>query len=113
MARRRPRRLRIGNHTWKVLWSKKAVVDLLEGDESAGGACDVPGLRLAVEPLNSLDMERSILLHEILHACFEASSLPISGKMEEQVVATLTNPLFAVLRDNRVLREYLFEDPEM
>jgi hypothetical protein len=55
-------------------------------------------------------MERAVLLHEILHACFVDSSYEMTYEEEERVVATLTNPLLSVLRDNPDVVRYLLEE---
>lgn len=107
----RPSEVKIGLFTWRVSWGRRAVTRLVGKAGRAGGACSTEHLELAVEPLPKAGLvERSVLLHEVLHACFADSAYPMSMKEEERVVATLTNPLLSALRDNPTLVQYLLED---
>jgi len=105
----RPRSLRIGAHKWRVLWSKSAVARHLHGQDDAGGTCSVEFLEIAVVPLANKNVERGVLLHEILHACVESSQPDIDYDTEERFVASITAPLLDALRSNPSLTKYLLE----
>jgi len=102
----RPRRLRVGPFLWQVKWSQIEVLRYAP----AGDACGTthhPDLVIAIQPGRAEDYNRSILLHELLHACARAADLQAPEDTEETVVAALTGPLLQALRDNPALLEYL------
>ena len=53
---------------------------------------------------------RAILLHEILHACFNQSPFGQDEELEERVVRSLDHLLLDTLRRNPKIRDYLFGD---
>jgi hypothetical protein len=112
MAHQRVRSLKIGAHRWDVFWSRRAVRLLLEDPkEDAGGACRVDMQALAVVPLpDAPTMERQVLLHELLHACFSFTDVNVEYDTEELMVATVAGPLLQTLRENPDLVSYLLEE---
>lgn len=58
-----------------------------------------------------LDIERSVLFHELLHACVDHTGvrLLLNQDLEEKVVASLETALMSLLHDNPKLRRYLFD----
>lgn len=107
-----PLRAKIGLSWWSIEWSKEAVGDILDTDEPAGGASSMDSCRMAVEPLPQAPiLERSILLHELLHSVWGTTGLDgIGCEHEEQVVTLLAMPLLAVLRENPAVVEYLLSE---
>lgn len=104
----RPRRVRIGHTVWTMKWSKAAVDELVHIKDSASGAASHRFSTIAVEPLpESPVLEREVALHEVLHACFQATGMKWSEEREEAFVAGLSPVLLAALRDNPSLVRYL------
>lgn len=64
-----------------------------------------------------IDMQREIVLHEILHAIFFATGVELTQveqeHVEERAVATLAGGLVQVLRDNPDLVAYLVQEDEL
>lgn len=102
----RPKRLRIGPHTWSVRWGRGDVLRHAPAGDAVG-VCDYPSLTIAVEPARSEDYMRHTLLHEVLHACVRASDPPLDDEHEELAISAMTGPLLAALRDNPPLVAYI------
>ena len=56
--------------------------------------------KIIVESSLSDGLMADTLMHEALHACWIAASLPTSGNSEEDVCSRLSGYLVQVLRDN-------------
>jgi hypothetical protein len=67
-------------------------------------------MSIAVDPGRHEDYARATLLHEILHACVRSSDPTLDDEHEETVVAAITGPLLAMLRDNPDVLDYLTDD---
>jgi hypothetical protein len=67
-------------------------------------------MSIAVDPGRHEDYARATLLHEILHACVRSSDPTLDDEHEETVVAAMTGPLLAMLRDNPDVLDYLMDD---
>jgi hypothetical protein len=67
-------------------------------------------MTIAVDPGRNEDYARATLLHEILHACVRSSDPTLDDDHEETVVAAITNPLLAMLRDNPDVVDYLLSE---
>jgi len=67
-------------------------------------------MTIAVDPGRHEDYARATLLHEILHACIRSSDPTLDDEHEETVVAAMTGPLLAMLRDNPDVLDYLMDD---
>jgi len=106
---RRPTAVKIGPYNWKIKWGHADVLQFHPyGD--AVGACDESSLIIAVTPGKAEDFGRSTLLHEILHACVQASSPVVDSEHEEAMVAAITAPLLGVLRENPEIVDYLITE---
>lgn len=107
------RTLLIGHTRYAVRWSKAAVAKINEaesgpGHDIPGGICSQRFQTIAIEPLpEAANMEREIMLHEVLHACLNSTSLQMTYKQEELFVQILSPRLLSTLRDNPRLVEYL------
>jgi hypothetical protein len=99
---KRPTRIQVGPYLVRVVWD----ADLLDSD--AGGHFEGSKLRIIVNPDTEADVQRSVLLHELLHACVFCGAEE-SIKDEESAVSVLTTPLFQVLRDNPKVVAWLSE----
>jgi hypothetical protein len=69
------------------------------GVEGLRGYCDVDAAKIAVWPDLSPCLQAEVLLHETLHAVWEAVALGETAE-EEAAVTGLTRGLTQVLRDN-------------
>jgi hypothetical protein len=73
------------------------------------GECDRHNLNIRVKEGMPPHLNREITLHEVLHACWDISSLPEDGVTEEQAVVRLSKSILMVLRDNPHLAAHLLE----
>jgi len=90
----------IGGYRWNILFEKPKV-------EHAIGLTDVMKLTIWIEPDMAETIQKSTLVHELLHAiAFTAGKSEKDG--EEAWVSALAPLLFTMLRDNKELRDYLF-----
>jgi hypothetical protein len=99
----------VGGGRWRVRWSTEAVREMFPDEEPLpAGGCDAAEQTLAVDPLpRAPHLEREVLLHELLHACFSNSSAVLEYAEEEKLVAVVSPRLLAALRDNPALVRYL------
>jgi hypothetical protein len=102
----RPHKIRVGPVDWRVRWSRKAV-RAIHPDGSASGGTDSESATIAIDPGKSEGYNRTVLIHEILHACLQTADINLSDKVEENVVRALTPTLLSTLRDNPRLVGYL------
>lgn len=107
---RRPKRLKIAPYTWAVRWTLRDVLKFHPNGDACG-SCDLASTTIAIASGQSEDYNRSILLHEILHACIRSSDPTLDDDAEETAVAAITGPLLATLRENPELIEYLRAEP--
>lgn len=108
----RPRVLRIGHLKFRILWGAKHVKAILPRGEEAGGAMSGTHLMIAIDPLHAEDTTRSVLIHEMLHAAFEANGYPLTYPDEELIVCALTGPILDAFRRNPTFAQYILEDDE-
>ena len=78
------------------------------------GSSDIYYKRIFINSLASKQIQKETLLHELLHVSLEDIYLfkhPIKDheEMEEAIVSLMSPKLFQFLRDNKHLREFLFE----
>lgn len=78
-------------------WSEK---------NEADGMCYVADQLIEVNKTLAPERGAMILLHEILHACWDAAELPGNAD-EENAVSGLARALYVTLRDNPKLLRYL------
>lgn len=83
------------------------IVQNLPEDKECFGMCDHRELKISLLPGLAKDAKAETLFHEILHACFFASSLHLPQKEEERIVAALSVSLLHVLRTNPTVTNYL------
>lgn len=97
----KPRTVKVGGHVLKIKIIKKA--DFLgEHDRDKGE------IRLSGDVASS--QQATALLHELLHACFAESGLRAKHpEIEEEIVASLEALLYAVLRDNPKVIQFIQE----
>lgn len=94
-----PEQIRVGHTTFRV------VADQARCEEhDVCGLTDGDRRTILVKPTVPPDMMRQIILHELLHAALYASGFTFDDDtLEERVVAAMTGPLLAALRDNTEL----------
>lgn len=98
---RLPKSVKVGGHTLKLKAVKKAKY-LGEHDQAKGE------FRISADV--STSQQASALIHEILHACFAESGLREKHQeAEEEIVASLEALLYAVLRDNPKVIQFIQE----
>lgn len=64
------------------------------------GSCDPVTQTIYLSKDVAAGAQASTLIHELIHACFQTTSLPDEGLTEEDVCRGLEGPLTALLRDN-------------
>ena len=101
-----PKRVKVGPFTYEV---KLGGPEFAE-DTRLLGHCDHRKLEIALLPGLADDATVEVLLHEILHACFNAVGQPLEfvhKDAEEKAVVALAPILLQVLRANPAVLEYL------
>lgn len=93
--------LRILGRSWTVVWVDDLADNFGECDQEQG----------SIEIVDGLDsyMDRTTLLHEVMHAILRQQGRYYC-KAEEEYVTALANGLVTVLDDNPKLRKYLRAD---
>lgn len=98
-----PKKLKIIGFEWQVKESQ-AIAD--EGN--CFGSTHTQNQIIYLEPKSPLQKKEQVLLHEILHAIWWQQGLGIRFKdkkeIEEEVVTTLSQGLYQVLKDNNLLK---------
>lgn len=99
-----PRSVRVGPWDW-------AVNDMSQADCIRSGwigSCYTAHLEIEVYPKLPTQKRAEVLLHEVLHACFEVANLKQHDTLtEEKVVNGLGMTLLSVIRDNPDLIAFL------
>ena len=107
---KKPSKVRILHRTIPIRWSAAHINrasreegEPLHGVYRSGEILIAPDIE---------DVEKETLLHELLHAIIDQTSLssdggPLSSDAEEQVVRTLSPLLFHTLRSNQALTRWL------
>jgi hypothetical protein len=107
----RPRAIRIGAFTYKVIWEEH----VLELDrygkedpeqETLSARADHMTLEIHVSTSLVLAVQRKSLLHEVIHACNWITGHD-DAVNEEEFVRALAFPMLDVLRDNPQLVAFL------
>ena len=94
-----PRKIRVGPHTYRIQTGKKAKQHL--DDLGLVGQCIPAEAVIMVDPDLSGTVAAECLLHEVLHAIYDQTSLRGGGKSAEEDVVSAISPLIvSVLRDN-------------
>lgn len=107
-----PMRVKIGWHTYKVIFGKEPLV-LAGSDinihEDLCGLTSVNQCRIWVDDNQSKSQIQDTLLHEILHAVFDTCgiSVDLDHAAEERIVRVLAPNLLSLFRDNPELAEKL------
>lgn len=108
-----PSTITVGARTYSVSDDTNVVNAYGRSAETAGlyGATDHRSLVIAIDPNQAADQLRDTLLHEALHCCTNLAAIDVAPPdTEEELVARLTPPLLAMLRDNREFVDYITED---
>lgn len=101
-----PTSVQVGPLTYRIKPWKNRPAD----NAQAWGMCDKKRTVILLHKGLSRQRKREVLLHEVMHACFDSSGLTMKDNCpEEMVVNDLTFPLLGVLRDNPDLVAYLTE----
>jgi len=112
-----PKHVKVGPFVYSIALKPHDEMQKIEGSErQLMGHCD--HLRLAIMLRNDMapGAIAEVLLHEILHACYNAAGSPIEAAnttgmdncdIEELAVTTVSPSLLQVLRANPSLLEYL------
>lgn len=112
----RPEWAQIGNLRFTITYDFPFTPELLE--EQDLGDTDVFNLKIRI-PEVAEPIVRSILLHELLHACYAAGGDLIGDlphrdgtQREESAIRALQEPLLALLRDNPHVATYLLHEDD-
>lgn len=96
-----PKTIKVGPHPYRVITGNRAH-RILGSDKL--GETDVAAQELRVGPGQASTQERDSLLHEVLHACWDQTSLRAGAggdrSDEEAAVSALAPLLLGVMRDN-------------
>lgn len=96
-----PKTIRVGAFDYSV----KVVEDLPDL-----GGCNADTLSIYLRPGMPVQKTCEVLIHEILHACFDGASLAKAGRLtEEHVVDALGYQIVQVMRDNPALLAFVGE----
>ena len=98
-----PTTVKVGPFVYKIVF-----VGGLEDDEGQvlWGNCQPANLTINISKQIDPAMQKTILVHEILHAIYHLSGLP-DPVSEEQMVTTLSPLLLLVMQENPKLIGYL------
>ncbi|TXM68179.1 hypothetical protein [Methylobacterium sp. WL120] len=99
-----PERIKVGPFYYRTRW-----FDELESFKTGNsGYCDDGALEIGLLDAMPPQRQAEVLLHEVLHACFNIADLR-GGPMpeEEKIVTTLTFQMLGVYRDNPDLMAWL------
>lgn len=77
------------------------------GEPDLMGRAQHHTLEVAIRPGLAAGAEREVLVHELLHCCFNAAGQPMPAGPEEDAVRALAPTLLAALRANPELVAYL------
>lgn len=99
-----PQRIKVGPLTYRVkLWKKRPA-----DNARNWGLCDRESCTILIHERLSRPRFREVLLHEVMHACYDTSGLTLKDDCpEEMVVNDLSFALLGVLRDNPDLVAFL------
>lgn len=93
-----PKHVQVGPHRYRIRSTGKATELALQG---LMGQTDSRSNEILVSPDQSDGQQADTLLHEILHAAYDQTSLRrLDAEAEEAVVSALTPILLGVLRNN-------------
>lgn len=105
-----PKLIQIGYNRYKVRL-KEGLAD--EEDKYLFGKCNPKKSKISINPDQSADSMADTVLHEVLHGCWDQTSLAsmpsTDGEVEELVVSSLSPALLDTLRRNPELVGYLME----
>jgi hypothetical protein len=97
--------VKVGWHRYEVIFDKQQLqIAALNNNihESLVGLTDVQKTVIWVDDDMSLSQIQDTLLHELLHALFDACGLSVEleGNIEERIVRVLAPALLSMLKDN-------------
>lgn len=103
---RLPKEILVGPHLYRIRMAKRDEIHLAHA--GALGQCEASSTTIYVNPHMSDSQTADTLLHELLHAAFDQTSMR-QGNMgnEEEVVSALAPILLTMLRANPELVEVL------
>lgn len=100
-----PKKLKIGGFIWTIVENQD-----VNNESNVFGSTHYKKQKLFVEPLLNITQQKreQCLFHEIMHALWWQTGLferyKDTPKMEEEIIQTLSNGLYQVLKDNSLLR---------
>lgn len=102
---KRPTKAKVGPFSFRIDYNNDELLDHSEADGLFQGS----KLTITIRSDIAEPVQRSALLHELLHGCvFYGDESEV--KDEESAVTLITVPLLALLRDNPALTVWLLED---
>ena len=102
-----PKKLKIGNHSYSVVFSRPRDADKGSGN---WGACDHSNQKIYIDKLLPKTLLEEVFIHEMLHAVmhevklnydFDSEEKKVS---EEDVVNRVAPALLKALRDNNLIK---------
>jgi hypothetical protein len=98
----RPKVIKVGPFKYRLLFTPTL--------PDVGGFTDLDQSIIAVSTAGSLEHQQETLLHELLHAVCDATALRNKSRDEqEELVSALSPGIFALLRENPGLVNFLTE----
>ena len=99
---RKPVKAKVGPWVFRIDWANDDLLDAHGGD----GLCEATKLVITVRSTLVEGVQRTILMHELLHACVAFGDETVI-KDEESAVDRIAVPLVAMLHDNPPLAAWL------
>lgn len=98
-----PKKLKIIGFEWQIKENQE-----LADEGSCFGSTHIQTQTIYLEPKAPLQKKEQVLIHEILHVLWWQQGLSIRFKdqknIEEELVTTLSQGLYQVLKDNNLLK---------
>lgn len=97
-----PSKLKVGAHTFTV---RKANARDAEKGSDYWGKTDYSNATITIDNEVQQSKMEEVLLHEILHVCFDHSGLNVKYDRgeEENIVNALSNQLYMILKVNKLI----------
>lgn len=105
---RPPTTVKVGPLVYDVKFNSDYVRKL--GINGANGESDLENLVITIGEHLNPQVQKQIMVHEILHCCFQAANTSFQvtkHSSEETIVSCLESPLLEVLKDNPQLLKWV------
>lgn len=102
----KPLRSRFMGHDYKIVWQPKGSIKLEAG--RCYGLTDEEEQSIQIEDSLPPTLERSVLIHEVIHQLVNSSALnEVDGEMEEKLAEFFGEALTSHIKDNPLFWRYV------